>query len=287
MTFRETARAKVNLTLDVLGRRPDGYHELESLVAFADIGDDLELEPSYDLSLTVEGEFAHALAGENLIVKAVKAAKTSISGLQLGRFHLRKSLPVASGLGGGSADAAAALRLLAKAHPGKLNAAELAHLAASLGSDVSVCLASRTALMRGRGELVDLIDDFPSCGAVLVNPSVPLAAGAVYTALKAPPLLEARPPRSAPPRFEGSFTRLIDYVRSRDNALEAPAVSLAPVVARVLSVLAALPGARLVRMSGSGATCFALFASHAEAAQAASVLVEARRDWWVVASSLG
>ena len=173
--LRDLARAKLNLTLEVLGRRPDGFHEVRSLVAFATFGDDLELAPGDDLDLEVEGPFAAALSGDNLILEAASAARRRVPNLRLGRFRLRKVLPVAAGLGGGSADAAAALRLIARANPGLVPEAALAELAPKLGADVNVCLKSRPALIAGRGETVETVSGFPSCGIVLVNPGRALA----------------------------------------------------------------------------------------------------------------
>src|SRR5262245_15078322 len=153
-SLQDIGRAKLNLTLEVLGRRPDGFHELRSLVAFARIGDMIELTPDAALSLSIEGPFAAALSGDNLILRAAEAAHAHAPGLKSGHFHLTKHLPVAAGLGGGSADAAAALRLLSRANPGSLSEEMIAGLAARLGSDITVCVASRPALMTGRGELV-------------------------------------------------------------------------------------------------------------------------------------
>src|SRR5262245_5927149 len=163
--LHETARAKLNLTLEVKGRRPDGYHELESLVAFADFGDELALEPGPELGLEIAGPFASGLSSnDNLILAAAAAVDASAPGLRAGKFRLAKNLPVASGLGGGSADAAAALRLLSHSNDGKLKPGTLAEIAGKLGSDVTACLASNPALLTGRGEIVTEVLDFPACG---------------------------------------------------------------------------------------------------------------------------
>jgi 4-diphosphocytidyl-2-C-methyl-D-erythritol kinase len=227
------------------------------------------------------------LGGDNLIVKAAKAALDRNPSLRLGRFRLVKRLPVAAGLGGGSADAAAALRLIARANAGTATEAELAELAPKLGSDVSVCLASRPALITGRGERVEPVDGFPACGVLLANPGLPLATEAVYAALRAEPL--AALPRYGTERlsFQGDFARLLDYALARGNDLEGPAARLAPEIREVLASLLALDGARLVRLSGSGPTCFALFASDDEAKRAAPILAAAHPAWWIAASSLG
>jgi 4-diphosphocytidyl-2-C-methyl-D-erythritol kinase len=288
MALREIGRAKLNLTLEVLGRRADGYHELRSLVAFAGLGDELTLEPGSGLDLEIKGPFAQSLSGDNLVIKAAQAASLSAPGMTLGRFRLVKRLPVAAGLGGGSADAAAALRLIAAASRGALSEAAMATIAAGLGSDVTVCLASRPSLMMGRGEAVEPVLGFPACGVLLANPGIPLSAAAVYAELRAddlraPPL----PGGEGALDFHGDFERLVAHVLPRLNGLEAPAARLVPEIREVLAALLALDGPRLARLSGSGPTCFALFASEAEAASAAARLLAEFPQWWVAASSLG
>jgi 4-diphosphocytidyl-2-C-methyl-D-erythritol kinase len=287
MALRDTAWAKLNLTLEVLGRRADGFNELRSLVAFASIGDAVELDPSVPLELAVEGPFADALDRDNLIIKAAHAASAAHPGLKLGRFLLVKVLPVAAGLGGGSADAAAALRLIGSANGGVPTETELAELAPRLGSDVSVCLESRPALMTGRGEIVRGVRGFPSCGVLLANPGLPLATAAVYAALNAEPLPASPANEPEPPDFAGSFEWLLDYLAPRGNDLEAPAMSLAPSIKLVLAALAQLEGVRLVRLAGSGPTCFALFATADEAEREAAALARSHPDWWIAASALG
>lgn len=283
--LRDSAKAKLNLTLEVLGRRADGYHQLKSLVGFAALGDSLELVPGDSLGLTVEGPFAGALQGDNLVIAAAAAAKRAAPALKLGRFHLTKTLPVAAGLGGGSADAACALRLLERANPGALSPTSLAEIAGRLGSDVTACLASRAALMTGRGEQVAEIRGLPACGVVLVNPSLPLATASVYAALNTPPH-SGKESSAAIPDFGGSFERLIDYAAPRGNDLGAAALRLAPVIGEVLAALRHLHGACLVQLAGSGPTCFALFATEDEAKEAASSLQAAHPSWWVAATSL-
>jgi 4-diphosphocytidyl-2-C-methyl-D-erythritol kinase len=286
-TLSESAPAKINLTLKVLGRRDDGYHELESLVAFAGLGDVVEMEPSGTLGLAVEGAFADALSGDNLIIAAAQAAGAAVPGLRLGRFRLVKNLPVAAGLGGGSADAAAALRLIARANSGRLTESARAELALKLGSDVSVCLKSRPTLMAGRGELVKLVRRFPPCGVLLANPGLSLATASVYAALNAEPLA-ASPARGAePPDFAASFERLVDYLATRGNDLDAPASRLVPRVKEVLAALRASKGGRIARLSGSGPTCFALFATPDEAKREAETLANSHPAWWIAASALG
>ncbi|HEV7462602.1 MAG TPA: 4-(cytidine 5'-diphospho)-2-C-methyl-D-erythritol kinase [Methyloceanibacter sp.] len=285
--LRDTAWAKLNLTLEVLGRRADGFHELQSLVAFAGLGDTVEFDPSAPFELVVEGPFASALGGDNLIVKAAQAASAAHPGLRLGRFLLIKVLPVAAGLGGGSADAAAALRLIGSANDGALPEAELALIAPRLGSDVSACLKSRPALMTGRGEIVSSVRGFPPCGVLLANPGLPLATEAVYAALGAAPLPVSPANALEPPDFAGSLEWLLDYLARRGNDLEAPAMRLAPAIKQVLAALAGVEGVRLVRLSGSGPTCFALFATADEAEREAAALARSHPDWWIAASALG
>jgi 4-diphosphocytidyl-2-C-methyl-D-erythritol kinase len=286
MALRETARAKVNLTLEVEGRRADGFHELNGLVAFAAAGDEVELEPDGALALEVGGPFAQALGPANLIITAAAAAADKVPSLKLGRFRLVKRLPVASGLGGGSADAAAALRLIARANPGALTGTALAELGAALGSDVTVCLAGRPALIAGRGEKVDPVSGFPRCAVVLANPGQPLATAAVYAALRAGPLAAPRQ-RGEKLDFHGDFEALLAYVTPRGNDLERPAAELMPSVTDVLTALRALDGVRLARLSGSGPTCFGLFANEHEANRAAAGLAAKFPVWWITAATLG
>jgi 4-diphosphocytidyl-2-C-methyl-D-erythritol kinase len=283
--LHDIGRAKINLTLEVLGRRADGFHELRSLVAFANFGDRLALDPGDGLDLEVEGPFAAGLGPGNLIVEAGRAARARVPGLRLGRFRLVKSLPVAAGLGGGSADAAAALRLIARANPGLIGEGVLAELAPKLGSDVRVCLDSRPALMTGRGETVEPVHGFPACAVVLANPANALATQAVYAALDAKNL-GPRPRGEERFDFGGSLDALLNYALPRGNDLEAPAASLVPEIRTVLAALAALKGVRLARLSGSGPTCFALLSSEQEAKRAAGELAAARPSWWIASGAL-
>jgi 4-diphosphocytidyl-2-C-methyl-D-erythritol kinase len=284
--LRDTAKAKLNLTLEVLGRRADGYHEIRSLVAFAELADSVELEPDEDLALIVAGRFADALQSDNLITAAAEAAKDAAPRITLGLFRLVKALPVAAGLGGGSADAAAALRLLARANPTALTSDVVADIAVRLGSDVTVCLKSKPALMTGCGERVTPVRGFPPCAVVLVNPRLPLPTASVYGALNAPPF----PGRSSEAAefldFGESFERLIGYATPRGNDLEAAALRLVPVIGEVLTTLKSIDGARFVRIAGSGPTCYALLATEAEAKAAADGLMAAHPNWWVASTTL-
>lgn len=279
----EKAQAKINLTLRVLGRRADGYHDLESLVVFADVADTLELEPATDTSLDVTGPYATAsgATADNLVLKAFQTLAAIVPGLRGGRFRLVKQLPVAAGIGGGSADAAAALRLLARVNTISIDDARLMLAALRTGADVPVCLASHACVMTGVGERLSPSLHLPALNAVLVNPGVPLATRDVFAAYKG----AARPPMptQAVPHRLGP---LIDYLNANGNDLTEAAIVHAPVVGDVLAALRALPGVLLARMSGSGSTCFALFSSAAESAAAASVLVAAHKDWWVTPAVL-
>jgi 4-diphosphocytidyl-2-C-methyl-D-erythritol kinase len=284
--LRDTAKAKLNLTLEVLGRRDDGYHEIRSLVAFAALGDGLELEPGETLALRIEGPFAAALSGDNLVIAAAEAATTKASAITLGRFGLVKNLPVAAGLGGGSADAAAALRLLARANQGTLDEESWREIAEGLGSDVPACLLSRPALITGRGEVVTPVRGFPLCAVVLANPGLQLAAAYVYGVLVSSDLLAPSEQPVETLHFAGSFKRLLDHAVRHGNDLEPAALSLAPVVGEVLAALRRCQGAHLARLSGSGPTCFALFATEDEAKLAAASLKAAHSQWWVAATRL-
>jgi 4-diphosphocytidyl-2-C-methyl-D-erythritol kinase len=285
-TLIDLGRAKINLTLEVLGRRIDGFHELRSLVAFANFGDRLALDPGDGLDLEVEGPFAAALGSDNLVLEAGRAARARVPTLRLGRFRLAKSLPVAAGLGGGSADTAAALRLIARANPGLIADAVLAELALALGSDVRVCLKSRPALMTGRGETIEQVHGFPACGVVLANPGSALATHAVYAALDAKNLGPSPRGEAARLDFHRSLDALLAYALPRGNDLEAPAANLVPGISDVLAALAALEGVGLVRLSGSGPTCFALLPSEEDAERAAGELAAAHPAWWIASGAL-
>lgn len=280
----EKACAKVNLTLRVLGRREDGYHELESLVAFTELGDTLSLQPAADTELEITGPFAAACGpkADNLVLKAAAALREHAGTLKAGHFLLEKIIPVAAGIGGGSADAAAALRLLARANDFALDDPRLAAAALAVGADVPVCLDPRARVMRGVGDLLSAPVDLPSLPALLVNPGVLLATRDVFAAFAG---------------SEGSKTALgtlprerdlaIDFLARYGNDLTQGAIALAPVITEVLMALRALPGMRLARMSGSGPTCFALFRSLGEAQAEAQRLSVDRKDWWVQATTIG
>lgn len=281
----ETAHAKINLTLRVLGRRADGYHDLESLVVFADLADTLTFEPGGDTTLSVSGPYAAACGqlANNLVLKAQRALAECVPGLKGGRFILDKHLPVAAGIGGGSADAAAALRLLARANDISTDDARLMLAALRTGADVPVCLSSSACIMTGVGERLSPPLALPALNAVLVNPGVALATRDVFSAYTAVPQANALMPHAVP-RERGA---LIEFLKGNGNDLADAAIVRAPVVADVLRALSALPGVLLARMSGSGSTCFALFADEANAATAARRLTEAHKDWWVAPTVFG
>jgi 4-diphosphocytidyl-2-C-methyl-D-erythritol kinase len=279
----EKAFAKINLTLRVLGRRADGYHELESLVAFADVADALTLEPASTDGLEMSGPFAgkSGPANDNLVLKSLSELRRRIPGLKGGQFRLEKNLPVAAGIGGGSADAAAALRLLARANGIALDDSRLRAAAQAVGADVPVCMDSRPRIMRGIGEVLAEPLDLLPIPAVLVNPGVALVTREVFekfTGAHAGPPLARVPPKTG---------ALIELLRQQDNDLTVAATACAPVVGEVLAALRGAPGSALARMSGSGATCFALFGSRGQAEAAAQRLAGERKNWWVRPAAIG
>jgi 4-diphosphocytidyl-2-C-methyl-D-erythritol kinase len=280
----EPAPAKLNLYLHVLGRRADGYHELDSLVAFAGIHDTVELRPAGELSLAVEGPMAGSLAGEdpasNLVARAAVLLAESLGRRPDVAIRLVKRLPVASGIGGGSADAAACLRALARLWGLDRDDPRLRATAPRLGADVPVCLEGRARYFGGIGDRLDPAPALPPMAAVLVNPGTALATPAVFAARRGPFSQPARFDRA--PRDAAEFAELL---AGRRNDLTEAAVSLAPVVAEVLGALAATKGCLLARLSGSGATCFGLYAD-AGAAEAAVRALAARPGWWVRATRL-
>lgn len=281
-TLLERAPAKINLTLRVCGRRADGYHELESLVAFADVADNLKLQPDPEDRLEVTGPFAgmSGPSSENLVLKACAALRDRFGSLKGGYFLLEKNIPVAAGLGGGSSDAAAALRLLARANGLSLDDDRFMSAARAVGADVPVCLDPRPRSMRGVGEVLSRPLDLPPLPAVLVNPGMPLATRDVFARMT----IEQRT-RSVGdiPR---EFDTLIEFLKRDGNDLTTAASACAPIITEVLDTLQSLPAVQLARMSGSGATCFALFRTPTEAAAAAQRLSE-KKSWWLRTTSLG
>lgn len=283
----EDAPAKVNLTLRVLGRRVDGYHALESLVAFARFGDRLTLEPGGELGLRVRGPTAEQAGSEadNLVLKAARALARERPGLRLGAFVLTKRLPVAAGLGGGSADAAAALRLLARANRMAPGDPRLMRAARRTGADVPVCLEPLARAMAGIGDRLSPPIALPALPAVLINPGVALSTRDVFVRLARPRLPGGRR-AGLTQKVPTDRAALFAYLADHGNDLESAAAALAPAVPRVLRALRRAEGCRLARMSGSGATCFGLFDSARAATGAAQALAEAHPRWWVKATVL-
>ena len=283
MAERWSAPAKLNLYLHVVGRRADGYHVLDSLVAFAEPADEVIAEPAPALSLAVRGPYAAALgdtARDNLVWRAAERLAAQAERPAAAALTLIKNLPVASGIGGGSSDAAAALKALAALWRLDPAQADLAALAATLGADVPVCLAARAAWLGGIGEVVEPAPALPPVTALLVNPGIALPTPAVFKARQGP---FSAPARFAMPEDAAGLAALL---AARRNDLTAAAVALVPAIGDVLERLAALEGALIARMSGSGATCFALFAAPETAAAAAARLRAERPGWWLAAGRL-
>ena len=283
--LRVRAPAKINLFLHVGPRRADGYHAIESLVCFSEAGDMLAFEQADALTLSVEGPFATGLAAEadNLVLRAARALSERVGGRHGAAITLTKNLPVASGIGGGSADAAAALRGLVKLWDVTVADETLQDIALSLGSDVPVCLKSAPAMMAGRGERVAPVGALPQMPMLLVNPGVAVSTGEVFRRLGrtetgtlafAPPLPSAMTQKA-----------LLAHLSATRNDMEEAARAIAPAIGDVLDAMRA-EGAMLARMCGSGATCYALFASDEAAMRAAQALSVAHPAWWVEATRI-
>ena len=284
--MRARAPAKINLTLRIEGRRTDGFHDLASLVAFAGAGDLVFLQPDAPLALEVCGPTA-AAAGpddDNLVIRAARAFAERVPGARLGRFVLEKRLPVAAGLGGGSSDAAAALRLLAGLNGLALDDPRLFAAARATGSDVPVCLDPRARLMRGVGDVLSAPLALPPLSAVLVNCRVAVPTAGVFRALGLAPgaaLAGPEHPAGLPETTMGNAAAVCAFLSGLPNDLEPPALALAPEIGRAMALLSEAPEARLVRMSGSGATVFALTDSCRTAASLARRLLAQQPGWWV------
>ena len=283
------ARAKINLTLHILGRRDDGYHDLESLVTFAALGDELTLVEGPTLSLSLSGPHAVALKSDsdNHILKATRELQSRVKDLRIGKFHLIKTLPLASGMGGGSADAAAALRLLAKLNHLSLDDPHVMDAAKATGADVPVCVESRPRIMRGIGERLDAPLNLPRLFAVLVNPDKTSATPEVFAKIG---LARGEPSRlPAHPVFTVAMTEsaLLSALAEGRNDMEEAAIALQPAIEQVRRALATQPACRLVRMSGSGATVFGLFPSCRAAAHAAKHLKAEHPEWWIKPTLFG
>jgi 4-diphosphocytidyl-2-C-methyl-D-erythritol kinase len=274
MATKAFARAKINLALHVTGRRDDGYHLLDSLVAFAGIGDQITAEPAPSLSLHLTGPQSAGLSNtDNLVLRAARALHPSLGA----RITLDKHLPVASGIGGGSADAAATLHALSDLWSLPLPGTDAL---LGLGADVPVCLSGQPARMQGIGEQISLVT-LPHVHIVLANPGVAVPTPQVFAALQA----RTNPGLDPLPDLPNA-TALADYLRTQRNDLQLAACTIAPAIATTLAALQSQPDCLLARMSGSGATCFGLFVSHTTANDAAASLQSRHPTWWIAATSL-
>ncbi|WP_299327511.1 4-(cytidine 5'-diphospho)-2-C-methyl-D-erythritol kinase [Parasphingopyxis sp.] len=276
--LRETAYAKINLALHVRERMPDGYHRIETLFAFCADGDVLRAEAATDLTLTIDGPFGDALSNgpENLVLRAADALRKAVHIETGAALHLTKNLPLASGVGGGSGDAAAALRILKRLWDPKNDAGALHQIAADLGADVPACLLSRPCFGAGRGDALTPVAPGNLAGTpiLLVNPGVPVETGPVFAAWNGE---------------DGGALDMTDPLRLDTdwrNDLAAPARAIAPAIDKVMAVLEAASGAYFVRMSGSGATCFALFDTAGDRDAAAAAIARDNPEWWTMRSAL-
>jgi 4-diphosphocytidyl-2-C-methyl-D-erythritol kinase len=282
------APAKINLTLRVIGRRADHYHELESLVAFAGLCDWLAFDPGDDLIVEVLGPRASEAGhvDENLVARAARSLQAHIPGLRLGRFRLIKYLPAAAGLGGGSADAAAALRLLADEAGLSVNDPRVRASARATGADVLVCLSPQARMMRGIGDKLGPPVRLPKVFALLVNPQVRAPTREVFAALRLAPESKLKSPARSVPASEFDSVALWDVLSRSGNDLVAAAIRVAPAIATVLKRLSQIPEAKATGMSGSGATCFALFSDRRGAAAARRVIATEHPEWWAEATGV-
>ncbi len=272
----ETAPAKINLFLHITGKRPDGYHLLDSLVVFTELADTLTVSPAAQFELRIDGPFADALSGKDNIIAKAAEMMAEITGQPLEiAIDLQKNLPVGAGIGGGSADAAAVLRLLRKYW--QLEGLELTEMALKLGADVPACLMSAPARMAGIGEQLTVLEKFPTCAVLLANPLRALATADVFKAFD----ISTCPSHSTVLDDFHDYRALVSALANTGNDLLAPACGLEPIIKTVLQDIAL---GDLTGMSGSGATCYSLFATLTQAAAAASEIRAAHPDWWVAAS---
>lgn len=289
---KETAWAKVNLTLEILGRRDDGYHELQSLVGFTDFGDELRFEPGAGFKVETSGSFGDVLnedlSSDNLVEVVGRALISDLGLTDFGTVYLDKRIPIAAGLGGGSADAAALIRLVMKVKGATFSAQKLAGLGKRFGADIPVCVRSSPSFMSGIGEVVEEVSSFPGFGILLVNPGVSLSTGAVFKALKADRLdagdvVDVRSGGLA--EFKDLGT-VVDFMDTVPNDLLVPALAVEPVIGDVLRAIEALPHCKSARLSGSGATCFGVFETQDIARDGGSLLSEQFPNWWHCATRL-
>lgn len=284
----EQAPAKINLALHVTGQRQNGYHTLDSLVAFADFGDIVTVEKADADRFSMSGPFSSTLghSDDNLVLKARALLQDKVQKADVDEHYavaLEKNLPVASGIGGGSADAAATLRALNKIWTLGFGVAELQCLSQSLGADLPMCVLSRAARISGIGDVVVPLPSFPSVPAVLVNPMVEVSTPAIFNGLKT----KSNTPMPDLPAQDFTLYALIDYLLACRNDLEPPARHVALEINHVLTALQSHTNCLLARMSGSGATCFALFESDDHANSAEENLLDLRPDWWVKRCRIG
>ena len=278
------AAAKINLALHVTARRDDGYHCLDTLVTFAKFGDVIRVEPANGISLTIEGPFADALGNknDNLVLKAARLLQQAAKEIGVtapgAAIHLNKRLPIASGIGGGSADAAATLLALCELWKIDINTIDLEKIALQLGADVPMCLYSKPLMATGSGEKIVPVT-LAGLNIVLINPGVHVSTPEVFHALTS-----TNSASLAPLDQSYSPTTLLDWLQYTQNDLQAPAIKLAPEIQTVLDELKDSNECQFARMSGSGATCFGLFASIEQAEKAASDISQRNPDWWCIAS---
>ncbi len=283
----ERARAKINLSLSIRGKRPGGYHEIESLVAFADAADVITVDIGAPVGVSVGGPFGPSLAGENLVRVTLDKLKRAEPDLRLGAVTLEKNLPIAAGIGGGSADAAAVMRAVRQANPDFADRIDWMELAASIGADVPVCYHNGAAIMRGVGDKLQPLDQLPPLDVVLVNPQVPVPAdktARVFRALNAGPVDRARSETTTLSACLTTRTAVLEYMRATGNGLLGPARSLMPEIGTVMDALQALDGAELIALSGGGPTCFAVFKDAPSAERGAADLRAKHPAWWIVAT---
>ncbi len=290
-TRRIFAPAKINLYLHVTGRRDQGYHELDSLIAFADIGDTIMIEPSPDLKFFIGGPFGNALQGQdilstpqssNLVIKALWLICREIGRTPEIRIGLDKILPIASGMGGGSADAAALVWGILDLWDIHLPHAQIESLLLSLGADVPVCYRAQSARIQGIGEIVSPLLDLAEMPVLLVNPGKPCLTKNIFKRYQGP----FRSPITIPSGLSHP-DNLIKFLELQNNDLEPYAQEEVPEIRNILNALRIMPGIQIARLSGSGATCFGLFSSEIQTKDAAITIAKENPDWWVKAGWLG
>lgn len=286
--IQEVAFAKVNLTLSILGKRADGYHELSSLVGFADVGDRLLLHVGPSFELQVKGRFADAIVGTNLLEQVAHSLMDEFGLKDFGTLTLEKNLPVAAGIGGGSGDAAALIRIFQRLRGVDFSLDEIAQFGKRFGADVPVCVSSRASMMAGIGEVVRSVGDFPEgLGILLVNPLVGVSTSHVFKELAAGPIEgDALIEHTANSADFTSFEGLLEFMAQKPNDLTEAAVVTAPKIKLCLATLSDLSGCKIQRLSGSGATCFGLFSNKEAALIGKAELQELYPTWWIEAATL-